>query len=141
MNTTHAMARLFTSPVYLSQQLKRQYQMPESRIQDALEGQDPVALKIINDYLVSELEREDYGIYIKTLRCASGTASGDLAAGIARTSVTLSNYESGRVKPPFDALKLVIEHIAPPDRVRQLRDVALEGNFPVYLDVLHAVYN
>lgn len=141
MTLQEKMDRLFTNKMYLSQHLRRQHTMPEQRIEDAINGKDAEAEKIVDDFLTSELERTDYGIYIKTIRAAAGVGQGELAASIGKTRASLTNYESGRRQPNLDVLLEVIRVVAKPDRLRQLGDLSLQKKFELYLDVLHAIYD
>lgn len=141
MNTTEKMNRLFATPSLISQQLRRSHTMPVSRVEAALVGEDEEARRLIDTYLDSELKREDYGIFLRTLRQASGTEQGALADLLKKTRVAIHNYESGRTEPSFDILNTAVMKILPKDRWRQVSDLLLTKNFEVYLDVLKVIYN
>lgn len=141
MNTIEKMERLFLTPSLISQQLRRAHTMPESRVEAALFDEDAEARRLIDNYLDAELKRDDYGIFLKTLRQASGTSQGEMSELIKKSRVGLNNYETGRTEPSFDIVNTAMMKILPKDRWRQVSDLLMTKNFEVYLDVLKVIYN
>jgi len=140
MTTQEMMIRLFQTPKLLAQQLKKREGMTEARVHSALAGEDPETDAILKSYLKSELKRDDYGIYVRTLRSGAGWSQGELATALKRTRVGLCVNESGRGGTSLEMTLDAVYLMAPEDRHRQLRDLVMGKNFEVYLDVLHAIF-
>lgn len=138
---TERISRLFLTPDSISACLRQRYKpMPPSRVVAALSGEDEEARRWIEGWVAEEEKRDDLGIFMRTLRLAAGVPAGEVAEKLKRTRVTMHNNESGKNSPGLEVVNKFILTFAPPDRERQLSDLARQGKFDLYLDVLHAIY-
>lgn len=109
-------------------------------IAEALEDEGPAEWRErVQDYLLRETAREDYGVFLRSMRLAGGLTQEDIAQKLGKHKQSVSNYETDKQKLSLEKLIDLIGELAPSDRQRQLRELAMRKDLDGFLDVLHII--